>query len=141
MVHALSEIRRVLVTDGIMIDLRPVAGRWPIEVISGREVRETGRLQDDESLLADDAAAHHAMAEAANTGWFSQEREEFFPFYYSWDTPSELEEWIETEWQDFIALDEEAKLATRSTWSSADADARVRVRVKLLITRWKVVKD
>jgi hypothetical protein len=52
-----------------------------------------------------------------------------------------MEEWVETEWQDFITVDEDAKRATRSVWSSADADARVQVRAKMLITRWKVIKD
>lgn len=141
MVHALDEIRRVLLADGIMIDLRPLQGHWPIEVTSGREVRETGRVRDFPSLLADDEAANRAMAQAAENGWFSREQEEIFPYYYSWDTPSEMEEWVETEWQDFASIEEDAKRATRSAWSLADADARVQVRAKMLITRWRVMKD
>ena len=141
MVHALSEIRRVLVPDGVMIDLRPLQDRWQIEVASGRGIRESGRVQDLPGLLADDEAANRAMAQAAANGWFSREREENFPYYYSWDTPSEMEEWVEAEWQDFVALDEDAKRATRSVWSLSDADARVQITVKMLITRWRVVKD
>jgi hypothetical protein len=141
MVHALSEIRRVLVTEGIMIDLRPLQDRWQIEVTSGREVLKTGSVQDVASLLADDNAANRAMARAEENGWFVREREEYFPYEYSWDTPREMEEWIETEWEDFVTLDEESKKATRSAWSLADADARVQVRAKMLITRWKVRKD
>jgi hypothetical protein len=141
MVHALSEIRRVLVADGIMIDLRPLQDRWQIEVISGRQVRETGRVQDYPSLLADDEAANRAMSRAAANGWFDREQEEMFPYCYSWDTPSEMEEWVETEWQDFLTLAEEARRATRSAWSLADADARVQIRAKMLITRWRVIKD
>jgi hypothetical protein len=141
MVHALDEIRRVLLADGIMIDLRPLQDRWHIEVTSGREVRETGRVQDYPSLLADDEAANRAMARAAANGWFTREQEEVFPYYYSWDTPSEMEEWVETEWQDFLTLSEDARRATRSVWSLADADARVQIRAKMLITRWRVTKD
>ena len=141
MVHALSEIRRVLLPGGIMIDLRPLQDRWQIEVTSSRGVRETGRVQDFPSLLADDEAANRAMAQAAKNGWFSREQEEIFPYYYSWDTPSEMEEWVETEWQDFVSIDEEAKRTTRSAWSLADADARVQIKAKILITRWKGIKD
>jgi hypothetical protein len=141
MVHALSEIRRVLVPNGLMIDLRPLQDRWPIEVASGREVRETGRVQDFASLLADDQAANRAMSEAEENGWFVREQEALFPFHYTWDTASEMEEWIEAEWQDFISLDEETKRATRSAWALGDADSQVRVRAKMLITRWRVVKD
>lgn len=137
--HALSEIRRALVVDGILIDLRPVLSSWPIEVVSAREIRETGRIQDLPLGLADDHAANGSVARAEQNGWFSREAEEFFPFYYSWDSPSEMEEWIADEWEDFIQLDEESKRATRSAWTLGDADSRVRVKVKMLITRWKKI--
>jgi len=137
MVHALSEIRRVLVPDGILIDLRPTLDRWAIEVVSAREIKGTGRVQDFPVGLADDEAANQAMAESEARGWLVREREEFFSYVYSWDTPLELEEWIEEEWEGFIGLDEESKRATRSAWALADGDARVQVQMKVLITRWR----
>ena len=138
MVHALSEIRRVLMPDGILIDLRPVLDRWQIEVASIRESRETGRMQDIPVGLADDEAANQSVARAAQDGWFTREQEDFFSFIYSWDSPKEMEAWIEEEWEGFIGLDEETRQATRSAWATADADARVQVKVKMLITRWRV---
>jgi hypothetical protein len=140
MVHALSEIRRVLVPAGIMVDLRPMAGRLPIEIVSTRAIYETGHMQDLESCIRDDEFANHAMAKAQQQGWFIREAEDFFPYVYSWDTPSEMEEWIETEWQDFTRLDDLSKQETRSAWASADADACVQVKVRMLITRWKVIR-
>jgi hypothetical protein len=137
MVHALDEIRRVLVKDGILIDLRPILDGWPVEVVSARDKRETGRIHDLPAGMADDEAANRSIAQAEQDGWFIRQAEEFFPFIYSWDTPSEMEEWIEEEWQEFIRLDEDTRQATRSAWASADADARVQVKVKMLITRWK----
>jgi hypothetical protein len=141
MVHALREIRRVLVPDGILIDLRPILDRWQVDVCSTREVRQTGRAQDSPIGLADDEAANRAIAHAAELGWFSRDREDFFSYSYSWDTPGELEESIVDEWHNFIALDEETKRATRSAWALGDADSRVRLQVKILIARWKVLKD
>lgn len=141
MVHALSEIRRVLVMDGIMIDLRPVSSRWPIEVISARGVRGIGHLQDHDPCIKDDEAANRSMTRAEQQGWFIREAEDFFPMIYSWDTPSEMEKWIETEWSDSILLDEESKQATRSAWATADADARVQIKANMLITRWRLVKE
>jgi len=137
MVHALDEIRRVLVPDGFLIDLRPVSHEWPIEVFSARETRETGRIMDLPQGLADDAAANRAMADAEANGWFRREKEEFFPFHYVWDTASEMEKWVDEEWEPCNSLDEEARRATRSAWAVGEADSRVRVRVKMLITRWR----
>lgn len=138
MVHALSEIRRVLVPDGILIDLRPILNRWQIEVASIRERRRTGRMQDLPVGLADDEAANQSAAHAAQDGWFIREQEDFFSFIYSWDSPKEMEAWIEEEWEGFIGVDEETRQATRSVWATSDADARVQVKVKMLITRWRV---
>ena len=137
MVHALDEIRIVLVTDGVLIDLRPIAGQWRVEVFSARELRQTGTLTDLPAGLEDDKAANQAMAEGERKKWFLREREELFPIHYIWDSASEMEEWIETEWEGFVGLGEEVRRATRSAWALGDADSRVRVEVQVLITRWK----
>jgi hypothetical protein len=137
MVHALREIQRVLVPDGILIDMRPLAEHWQIEVVSANEFQETGRVMDLPEQVNGDIAANQAMQEVEARGWFKREQEEFFPFYYSWDTPSEMEEFIDDDWADFIDLSEEARKATRSAWAVGNADSRVRVRMKVLMTRWK----
>src|SRR5690349_21385721 len=111
MVHALNEIRRVLVPNGILLDLRPILNNWPVEIVSGRETYETGRIQGSPVGLADDEAANRSLTRAEQEGWLTREAEAFFLYYYSWDSPSEMEEWVAEEWQDFIQLDEESKLA------------------------------
>jgi SAM-dependent methyltransferase len=140
MVHALEETRRVLKPDGILIDIRPLNGQWQIEVASTRGFMETGHVTDFPEPLNADRASNAAMKEVEARGWFQREQDGFFPFLYSWDTPSEMEEFVAEDWSDFVELSEEAKIATRSAWATADADSRVQVRVKILITRWKVLK-
>ena len=137
MVHALEEIRRVLAKDGVLIDLRPLGNRWRVEVISARETRQTGTMTDLPAGLEDDNAANQAMADGERRGWFLRESETLFPIHYIWDTASEMEEWIDTEWEGFVALEEQTRRATRSAWALGDADSRVRVEVKVLITCWK----
>lgn len=139
--HALDEIRRVVKPNGNLIDLRPMLDRWQVEAASARETTVTGRVTDFEIGLADDTAANRAMAEAETNGWFKRDRDDFFSYVYAWDTPKEMEEWLEEEWNDFLGLDEESKRATRSAWTMADGDARVQLRMKMLITRWKVLKE
>ena len=141
MVHALEEIRRVLVPGGILIDIRPLADRWPVEVGSTGSFKQTGRVTDLPVQVDGDVAANQAMREAAARGWFEREQEALFPLLYSWDTPSEMEEFIAEDWADFVQLGEPAKMATRAAWASAQAEALVQVRVQILITRCKVRKD
>lgn len=137
MVHALNEIHRVLVPDGLLIDLRPMLDEWPVEVVSLREVRKTGRMDDDPSGVADDEAANQAVAYAEEQHWFKREAEESFAYVYSWDTPKEMEESLTEDWHNLVSLDEAGWKATRSAWALADGDARVRLKVKMLIARWK----
>lgn len=141
MVHALDEIRRVLVPGGILIDIRPLSDRWPIEVASTRGVKQTGRVDDSPEPLNADRASNEAISEAEVRGWFGREQDIRFPFFYSWDTPGEMEEFVADDWSDFVQLSDPVKHATRSAWASADADARVQVKVQILITRWKAIKE
>lgn len=137
MVHALEEIRRVLVPDGILIDLRPLADNWRVEVVSLREVKRTGRVEDLPVQTDGDLAANKAMQAVEKRGWFKREQDELFPFFYSWDTPSEMEAFVDDDWSDFVGMEEDTRRATRSAWAVADGDSRVRVRVEIWIARWK----
>ncbi|MGB7873738.1 MAG: hypothetical protein WBL25_05090 [Anaerolineales bacterium] len=137
MVHALEEIKRTLVPFGLMIDLRPLLGRWPVEVAWGNEYREVGRLTDHPEALADDEAANNAIDEAARRNWFELEGGELFSLFYSWDTASDMEAFLHEEWDGFVELDESVSRAAKSAWAVAEADARVRVRVDMLINRWR----
>jgi hypothetical protein len=138
MVHALEELRRVLVAGGVLVDLRPIAGQWPVEVLSSQGRQEVGRVADLPQGLADDAAANDAMSWGERTGIFQRSLEETFPFYYSWDSPNEMQEYIDEEWADFARLEEDVRQRMRSAWSIAAADARVGIRAQMLITRWVV---
>lgn len=137
MVHALDEIRRTLKPNGILIDLRPVEDNWLVEVVSQQALTVAGRLTDVPIGQADDAAAFRAMREVKSRGWFVREREQEFSFFYYWDTPSEMKQFMDEEWEDFEKIEEGVLKTAQSAWASANADARVRVRVKMLITRWK----
>ncbi len=145
MVHALDEIRRVLKPNGILIDLRPVESNWSVEVVSTSSTQRissagyqvAGRLSDLPVAVADDEAAFKAMRQAESNGWYVKKEEKEFAFFYYWDTPSEMKEFMEDEWEDFEKLEESVYKKAGSLWASANADARVRVRVTMLITKWE----
>ncbi len=137
MVHALQEIHRVLEPDGILIDLRPLAGNWPIQVVSRDKIQSVGAVSDLQQGLEDDAAANRNMAVGAERGWFRRERDDFFPLHYYWDSPNEMQEYVEENWDDFIEVKAEILGRLRSLWAVAEADAVVRVQARMLITRWR----
>ena len=140
MVHALEEIYRTLVPRGLLIDLRPLLGAWPVEVAWGNKYREVGRLTDLPEGLLDDVAANRAMDESAQRNWFALEQGERFSLFYSWDTANDMEEFLREEWDGFIQLDDKVSRAAKSAWAVAEADARVRVRAGMMIDRWRKVE-
>lgn len=137
MVDALQEVRRVLTADGVMVDLRPLAAGWPVEVVSRRERKRAGEVEDLEAALQDDAAANEAMSAVEASGWFRREREETFPFNYYWDSPEQMRTFLDEEWTDFASISEDTWKKARAIWAVADGDARVRIQLKMLITRWR----
>jgi SAM-dependent methyltransferase len=139
MVHALDEIRRVLTPDGILIDLRPLCDRWPVEVAWSGGYQEAGRVTDLPESLADDAAANAVMTAGETTG-LHRDRDETFPFFYYWDTAREMQDYIAENWDDVVEVDEAVWSSLRSIWATSNADARVRLRMKMLIARYRLQK-
>src|SRR4051795_8515819 len=97
MVHALAECWRVLTLGGLLIDLRPFAGNWPLEVVAGPGrpggyppgIWPAGTL-DDAQERPDDEAANAALAHAVRAGWFVKEHATTFEYAWYWDSLAEL---------------------------------------------------
>ncbi len=58
--YALEEIQRVLAPGGTLLDLRPLANCWPVEIVLDDSPVETGRLTDMPTGLGDDQVANMA---------------------------------------------------------------------------------
>ncbi len=140
MVHALNEIHRVLAGDGTLIDLRPFVNHSPVQVVSGSEIHVAGRVSQLPEDIANDEAADKSIAKAAKQGWFILERKEFFPFSYYWDSPEEMQAFIDEEWADFVTIHEEVWRNVHSMWIAAGPHALLGIQLKMLVARWKVVK-
>jgi hypothetical protein len=137
MVHALEEIKRSLGPNGTLIDLRPLADRWPVEVTTVEAVHETGRLTDLPAGLSDDEAANSAMEETARLGWFIRQEEHIFQMYIYWDDPQEMSTYMSERWADFVKLETETLQATQLAWEETNEEKHVRIQMKMLLTRWR----
>lgn|SRR5690606_5754307 len=136
MVHALEEIHTVLKPNGILIDLRPLESNWKVEVVSASGWQPCGRLNDLSQGIANDEEVNQAVLQVERRGLFIKDEEEKFDYFYYWDTPSEMKEFMQNEWEDFEKLSEDVYKKTRSAWALAEADARVRMRIQIQITKW-----
>jgi hypothetical protein len=137
MVHALGEIRRVLVPRGTLVDLRPLADCWPVEILKRDVAIETGRMQDLPTGLADDQAANAAIEEATRCNWYHQISEITFPLYMYWDDPDEMIAYLFERWADFVQMDDQTQELTRAAWVDAGENKRVRLKLKMLLTIWQ----
>lgn len=135
MVHALEEIHRTLIPEGILLDLRPLANRWPVEVVTGRKTHQMGRLTDLPKGLADDMAANTAIVESEQSGWFVKEMDDIFFIYLYWDSPEELLAQMTERWNDFVKLEDETFESIQAAWKKDSGRKRLRIKMKMLLTR------
>jgi hypothetical protein len=137
MVHALEEIQRTLIPNGVLIDLRPLLDKWSLQAISGQTHYEIGRLTDLPAGLADDEAANNAIMEASRRGWFILEGEQSYPLFYYWDTPEEMREHLQENWSNFSLLEDRVYTATQDAWEALGTDRRVGIQLKMHLSRWR----
>lgn len=137
MVHALEEIRDSLVPQGVLIDLRPLADSWPIELVMGEKIIQVGCITDLPSGPAGDQAADDAMETANRSGWFNQHGSVIFPFYYYWDSLDEMTVHVKEKWADFAVIKPKVIRAARAVLREAGSGYLVRMRLKMQLSCWK----
>jgi len=136
MVHALEEIHRVLTPSGALLDLRPLADCWPVEIVERDHIFETGRLTDLPLGLSDDQAANLSVETASRTGLYSREKEFIFSLNIYWDDPDEMIVYVSEKWADYLFMDDEIQKKTQDAWERSGIDRKVRIKLKMLLTRW-----
>ena len=134
MVHALSEIRRVLTSRGYLIDLRPFAAKPPVEIISGDKIIAAGYV-DDSHDFPDYLAANDAVEYMTANGLFSLEQSDTFDLYTYWDTITEFKTYMDTGTTSI--LPPETLATVEQLLSRLDSHCRIRERLNMTITRYR----
>ncbi|MEE9167013.1 MAG: hypothetical protein V3U24_06090 [Candidatus Neomarinimicrobiota bacterium] len=136
MVHALKETWRVLVPNGSFVDLRPLAGKFPLEVVSHDQVKPAGFV-DDTAEIPTDIACSESLEKVTEQEWFHREREESFDYLWYWDTIDEMKDYMEENWDPTPILPKMVFSKARQLLTSSGNGARVRLRMRLLISRYR----
>jgi hypothetical protein len=129
MVHALDEARRVLVPQGILIDLRPYCVEVSLELIFEAGMESIAML-DSSSSKPDDLAADKAFESAAQAGIFKELKLEYFYHAYYWNSVEDFLVDYEEKWKDDIVLPRKVIRKASSLYGKHPAGARLRARIR-----------
>ena len=132
MVHALERIRGALTPNGVLVDVRPVAARWPLDIVTTGRAQSAGRV-DDSPGRVDDRAADRALRTMERRGLFRRIDQVTFPFAYLWDSVDEMSEYIAANWEGSIVLPERLLARARKLEREARGERRVRITMRVII--------
>jgi len=130
MVHALQEVWRTLRPGGWMIDLRPVADHWPLEVVKDDTIITTGTI-DGTLLMADQRASDEAISIVCNQKRFELRGRILFNIAFHWDSPEELENHFKNEWRNSARMERATQERLLAEWKTAGPGSTIRVLKKL----------
>lgn len=136
MVHALQEARRVLVPQGILIDLRPVCVDVPIEIVL-QEGCESAGLVDMSPEIEHDIAADNAIHVLIGSGVLKELKMEYFDFAYYWNTVKDMKADIDERWKNDVILLDEVVQQAQILFRKHNADGRVRIRVRMKLAKFE----
>ncbi|MFQ5923849.1 MAG: hypothetical protein ACE5M4_13490 [Anaerolineales bacterium] len=139
MVHALEEVERVLEPGGTLVDLRPVAARWPLDIYVAGEARLAGRI-DDSAKALDDIAADRALEVVVSRKLFSQITANSFEYPYYWNTLEQMTDYFQESWSSSATLPSDVLDEAERLAGSEAFDSKICVRRKMIIGTYRARK-
>ena len=134
MVHALNDIRRVLVPDGYLIDLRPFIEKPPMEVVCGEHVIQAGAVDESDSF-PDELAANDAIYQVIADDRFMLEQSASFELFTYWESPQALKDHVDS--RDFGHVSAETVAQAEKILANCDPGAKFRTRLNMIIARYR----
>ena len=136
MVHALKEAYRVLIPQGIMIDVRPLSVDVPLEIIykGGSESAGIIDMSPDIDL---DIAADRAIASVVKDRIFVESKVEFFDFAFYWKTLKDMQDYMEEFWKDDVIVPEEVVKQARILMGKLRPQTQIRVGIQMKLGKYE----
>jgi hypothetical protein len=132
MVHALERIWEALRPGGLLVDVRPVAARWPLEILADGQGIRAGRV-DDSPNVADDHAADTAIRTAVRRRFFRPIARATFPFDYVWDSVAEMSEYVTANWEGCAVLQPDLLERAYRLERGSHGEKRVRITMRMIL--------
>ena len=136
MVHALKEAYRVLIPQGIMIDVRPLSVDVPLEIIykGGSESAGIIDMSPDIDL---DIAADRAIDSVVKDRIFVESKVEFFDFAFNWKTLKDMQDYMEEFWKDDVIVPEEVVKQARILMGKLRPQTQIRVGIQMKLGKYE----
>lgn len=138
MVHALHEAWRVLLPQGILIDLRPLCADAPLEIVfaSGCELAGPVDMSPD---IAHEIAADQAIEAVVREEIFKKLQLDFFDFAYYWESVADMLADMDEYWKGEVILRAGVIRRARALFKKHQPQARVRLRMPMKLEKFERV--
>jgi len=135
MVHALQEIHRVLDTDGILIDLRPLHEEVLLDIVVDDYCKPFSQFTSTQHIHKDHETAY-GLERVLDAGWYVAKAQSPFDFERYWDTIAELREYIENRNPPYL-LPEATIAALAHALENEPPHAQIRVTWHMNLVRYQ----
>jgi hypothetical protein len=135
MVHALKEAHRIVASQGIIIDVRPLSVDVPLEIIfqGGRESAGMIDMSPDRDL---DIAADRAIESVVSEHLYRQSSVDYFDFAYYWKTIKGMMDDLDEYWKGDVIVSEQLIQQARMLFNQKRPQTRLRVGVQMKLGKY-----
>lgn len=136
MVHALKEAWRVLKPHGTLVDVRPICGNFPLEIMTPAGYQSAGMIDGNPGKDLD-IAANRAIRSVVLDRYFKRSRLEYFDFAYIWGTIKLMKKHFDEKWKGDIILHDEVMKQARDLYAKNRKFHRIRVRIRMKLVKYE----
>jgi hypothetical protein len=140
MVHALNEAHRILIPQGIMIDVRPLSVDVPLEVIYQGGGESAGMIDMSPDIELD-RAADRAIESVLTDQLYRESWVENFDFPYYWKTFRDMKVDLDEYWMTDVIIPEEVLQRARILFRKRRPQTQILVRVRMKLGKYEKLED